>query len=84
MPNNRKPTRCVARPAFRASAPANRPMKPKSLNDLATKLEHEGMDILELGEFAIRSYQHAQAWKGACIGLITVAILCFLAALKGY
>lgn len=58
-------------------------MKPKSLQELATKLEHEGLNLPELEEFAVRSYLNAQAWKGACIGLITVAILSFLAALKG-
>ena len=56
--------------------------KPKSLNDLAVKLEHEGLNLPELEEFAIRNYLNAQAWKGACIGLVTVAVLSFLAALK--
>ena len=58
-------------------------MKPKSLNKLAEKLEHGELNFYELEEFAIRSYLNAQAWKGACIGLITVAVLGFLAALKG-
>lgn len=59
-------------------------VKPKSLNDLAVKLEHEGLNLPELEEFAVRSYLNAQAWKGACIGLIAVVVLSFLAALKGY
>lgn len=58
-------------------------MKPKSLNKLAEKLEHSELNFYELEEFAIRSYLNAQAWKGACIGLITIAVLSFLAALKG-
>lgn len=59
-------------------------MKPKSLQELAAKLEHEGLNLPELEEFAVRAYLNAQAWKGACIGLIAVAVLSFLAALKGY
>lgn len=60
-----------------------RTMKPKSLHDLAVKMEHEGLNLPELEEFAVRAYLNAQAWKGACIGLAVVAILSFLAALKG-
>ena len=52
-----------------------RTMKPKSLNDLAMKLEHTGLNLPELEEFAVRAYLNAQAWKGACIGLAVVAIL---------
>lgn len=60
-----------------------RTMQPKSLNDLAEKMEHEGLNLPELEEFAVRSYLNAQKWKGTCIGLAVVAILSFLAALKG-
>ena len=55
----------------------------KSLNDLAEKMEHTGLNLPELEEFAIRAYLNAQAWKGVCIGLAVVAVLSFLAALKG-
>lgn len=58
--------------------------KEMNLQQLAEKLEHGELNRYELEEFAIRSYLNAQAWKGACIGLIAVAVLCFLAALKGY
>lgn len=57
--------------------------KDLTLNQLAEKLEHGEMNFYELEEFAIEAYLNAQAWKGACIGLITVAVLSFLAALKG-
>ena len=58
--------------------------KEMTLQQLAEKLEHGELNRYELEEFAIRSYLNAQAWKGACIGLISVAVLCFLAALRGY
>ena len=58
--------------------------KEMTLQQLAKKLEHGELNRYELEEFAIRSYLNAQAWKGACIGLTIVAVLSFLAALKGY
>lgn len=58
--------------------------KEMNLEALATRLENGELNRYELEEFAVRSYLNAQAWKGACIGLIAVAVLCFLAALKGY
>ena len=58
--------------------------KDLTLTQLAEKLEHGELNRYELEEFAVRSYLNAQAWKGACIGLIAVAVLSFLAALKGY
>lgn len=57
--------------------------KELTLQQLAEKLEHGELNFYELEEFAVRSYLNAQAWKGACIGLIAVAVLCFLAALRG-
>lgn len=57
--------------------------KDLTLQQLAEKLEHGKLNFYELEEFAVRSYLNAQAWKGACIGLITVAVLSFLAALRG-
>ena len=59
-------------------------VKDLTLTQLAEKLEHEELNFYELEEFAVRAYLNAQAWKGACIGLIAVAVLSFLAALKGY
>lgn len=58
--------------------------KEMNLTALATRLENGGLNRYELEEFAVRAYLNAQAWKGACIGLAVVAILSFLAALKGY
>lgn len=57
--------------------------KELTLQQLAEKFEHGELNFYELEEFAVRSYLNAQAWKGACIGLIAVAVLCFLAALRG-
>lgn len=59
-------------------------VKELTLQQLAEKLEHSELNFYELEEFAVRSYLNAQAWKGACIGLIGVAVLWFLAALRGY
>lgn len=55
-----------------------------TLEQFASRLENGELNRYELEEFAIRSYLNAQAWKGTCIGLTVVAILSFLAALKGY
>lgn len=60
-----------------------RKAKEMNLEALATRLENGELNRYELEEFAVRSYLHAQTWKGACIGLIAVAVLSFLAALKG-
>lgn len=57
--------------------------KEMNLDALATRLENGELNRYELEEFAVRAYLNAQAWKGACIGLIAVAVLSFLAALKG-
>ena len=56
--------------------------KEMNLTALATRLENGELNRYELEEFAVRAYLNAQAWKGACIGLATVAILSFLAAMK--
>lgn len=58
--------------------------KEMNLEALASRLENGELNRYELEEFAVRAYLNAQAWKGACIGLIAVAVLSFLAALKGY
>lgn len=58
--------------------------KEMNLTALATRLENGELNRYELEEFAVRAYLNAQAWKGACIGLTVVAVLSFLAALKGY
>lgn len=57
--------------------------KELTLNQLAEKLEHGELNRYELEEFAIKAYLNAQAWKGTCIGLAIVAVLSFLAALRG-
>lgn len=57
--------------------------KEMNLTALATRLENDELNRYELEEFAVRAYLNAQAWKGACIGLAVVAVLSFLAALKG-
>jgi hypothetical protein len=58
-----------------------RTMQPKSLNDLATKLEHVGLNLPELEEFAVRSYLNAQAWKGAFLGLALVNLLILISCI---
>ena len=58
--------------------------KEMNLEALATRLENGELNWYELEEFAVRCYLNAQAWKGRCIGLAIVAVLSFLAALKGY
>lgn len=49
--------------------------QPKSLQDLAEKMEHEGLNLPELEEFACKAYINAQEWKGAFLGLALVDLL---------
>ena len=81
----RKPdlTKHPARQSARQSAPANRPLKSKvmTLNELAVRLEHEGLSLPELEEFACKAYINAQEWKGAFLGLALVNLLILISCI---
>jgi hypothetical protein len=64
-------------------APANRPMKAKcmTLNELAVRLEHDGLSLSELEEFACKAYINAQEWKGAFLGLALVNLLVLISCI---